>query len=200
VPQNTASRTATHVLHLFTCGRFTERSKTLPNIILGLMELNGWNFFEIIFTTSVPLNRAFGPETQVSRQFTFLRIPKYSKHSQTSLLVWGIRTNAFSGKWFSQFWYLEIVLSLPKQKFLSFYITKVSKLHENNPNHYFLCNGVEWMHMVWNHSHNFGTPKYCIQDRNTSFASFRMWKVYKVLQNTRKHNFGSNGVEWMDLL
>jgi hypothetical protein len=47
------------------------------------------------------------------------------------------------------------------------------------------------MHLVRNHSHNFGTLKYYIQDQNTSFASFHMRKVYKVLQTTPKHNFGT---------
>jgi hypothetical protein len=45
--------------------------------------------------------------------------------------------------------------------------------------------------------HNFGTPKQCIQARNTSFASFYLSKVCEMLRNTPKHHFGSNGVEWM---
>jgi hypothetical protein len=45
--------------------------------------------------------------------------------------------------------------------------------------------------------HNFGTPKRCIQARNTSFTSFFQSKVSEMLQNTPKHHFGSNGVEWM---
>jgi hypothetical protein len=44
---------------------------------------------------------------------------------------------------------------------------------------------------------NFGTPKHCIQSRNTTFASFYMSKVSEMLRNTPKHHFGSNGVEWM---
>jgi hypothetical protein len=32
---------------------------------------------------------------------------------------------------------------------------------------------------------------------NTSFAYFYVPKVSEMLQNTRKHHFGSNGVEWM---
>jgi hypothetical protein len=45
--------------------------------------------------------------------------------------------------------------------------------------------------------HNFGTPKQCMQARNTSFASFYLLKVSEMLRNTPKHHFGSNGVEWM---
>jgi hypothetical protein len=71
-------------------------------------------------------------------------------------------------------------------------------MHENNPNHHFLPHKVELMHLARNYSHNFGTPKYCIQVRNTGFASFYMQKVNEVLQNTLQHNFWSNGVEWMD--
>jgi hypothetical protein len=44
---------------------------------------------------------------------------------------------------------------------------------------------------------NFGTPKQCIQSRNTSFASFYLSKVSEMLRNTPKHHFGTNGVDWM---
>jgi hypothetical protein len=44
---------------------------------------------------------------------------------------------------------------------------------------------------------NFGTLKWCIQARNTSFASFYMSKDSEMLRNTTKHHFGSNEVEWM---
>jgi hypothetical protein len=44
---------------------------------------------------------------------------------------------------------------------------------------------------------NFGTPKKCIQARNTSLASVYMPKVSEMLRNTPKHHFGYNGVEWM---
>ena len=44
---------------------------------------------------------------------------------------------------------------------------------------------------------NFGTPKYCIQARNTSFASFDVSKVREMLRNTLKHHLGSSGVEWI---
>jgi hypothetical protein len=33
--------------------------------------------------------------------------------------------------------------------------------------------------------------------RNTSFASFYVLKVSEIIRNTRKHRFGSNGLEWM---
>jgi hypothetical protein len=73
-------------------------------------------------------------------------------------------------------------------------------MHENNPNHNFLSHRVELMHLVKNYSYNFSTPKYCIQVRNTSFAPFHMRKDYEVLQNSPKHNFEFNRVEWMDFL
>ena len=44
---------------------------------------------------------------------------------------------------------------------------------------------------------SFGTPKSCIQPRNTSFASFYVLKVCEMLPTTAKHHFGSNGEEWM---
>jgi hypothetical protein len=75
--------------------------KVLQNITKHNFGSNGveWmDFFKIIFTTSVSRNSAFGLETQVSRQFTFRRILKFSKHSQTSLLSRGIKMDAFGGK------------------------------------------------------------------------------------------------------
>jgi hypothetical protein len=50
------------------------------------------------------------------------------------------------------------VHSGPKHKF--------SEIIRNTRKHHFGSNGLEWM------LHNFGTPKYCIQARNTSFSSF----------------------------
>jgi hypothetical protein len=61
----------------------------------------------------------------------------------------------------------------------------------NTPKHHFGPSGVELM------PHNLGTLKYCIQARNTSFASFDMSKVIEMLRNTPKHHFASNGVERM---
>jgi hypothetical protein len=58
----------------------------------------------------------------------------------------------------------------------------------NTPKHHFRSNGVEWM------LHNFGTPKHCIQSRNTTFASFHVSKVIEILRYTPKHHFGSNGL------
>ena len=81
--------------------------------------------------------------------------------------------------------------------FASFYILKVSKMIQNTHKYHCTPKGLEWMHLVGNYFCNFGTPKQCIQDRNTSFASFYMPKVSKMLQNTPKHHFGSNGVDWM---
>ena len=43
----------------------------------------------------------------------------------------------------------------------------------------------------------FEYPKYCVHARNTSFASFYVSKVRKMLRNTPKHHFVSNGVEWL---
>ena len=48
-----------------------------------------------------------------------------------------------------------------------------------------------------NYCRKFGTPKSCLQDRNTSFASVYVSKVCKMLRKTPKHRFVSNGVEWM---
>jgi hypothetical protein len=65
----------------------------------------------------------------------------------------------------SQLWYPEIVHSGPKYEFCTFYDSKVSEMLRNTRKHHFGSNGLEWM------LHNFGTPKYCIRARNTSFSS-----------------------------
>jgi hypothetical protein len=41
----------------------------------------------------------------------------------------------------------------------------------------------------------FGTPKKCIQARNTSFASFDMLRDSKMFWNIPKHRCGSNGMD-----
>jgi hypothetical protein len=216
------------------------------------MELNGWICCEIIFTTSVPRNSAFRPESEVSCPFTFRRIPQCSKHSQTWLLVQGIGMKAFGGKWFSPFRYPEIVHSRTKHKFCIFsheegwrmfqntckshfgskavrwmhlvwnhfpnfgtqnsaftpetkvfcivYIAKVFETLENNPNHHFLSNGVECMHFVRNHFCKIGAPKQCMHSRNKSFLSFYITKVFKLLENNPNHHFLCNGVDSMHLV
>jgi hypothetical protein len=63
----------------------------------------------------------------------------------------------------------------------------------NTLKHHFGSNEVEWMLL------NFGTPKNCIQARNTSFASFYVPKVSEMLRKTPKHHFGSNVVERLPL-
>jgi hypothetical protein len=75
--------------------RFPKSSKTITNIIIGLEWMHWW---EMIFATSVPRNSTFRPKTQVSLHFTFQGFPNYPKHSQTPLLVRGIRMDAFGGK------------------------------------------------------------------------------------------------------
>jgi hypothetical protein len=66
---------------------------------------------------------------------------------------------------------------------------KVSEMLRNIPKQHFGSNGVELK------LRNLGALKYCIQARNTSFASFDMPKVSETLWNTPKHHFASNAVE-----
>jgi hypothetical protein len=154
----------------------------------------------MIFTISVPRNSAFTPETQVLYILTLRKFLNCSKTIQTIIFCNGVEWMHLVQNHSHNFGTPKYYIQDRNTCLLSFYNMKVFKLLENNPNHYFLCNGVEWMHLVRNYSHNFGTPKNYIQDPNTSFASFHVRQVYKVLQTTRKHNFGTNGVEWMDLL
>ena len=96
--------------------------------------------------------------------------------------------------------YPEILHSGPKNIVCIFYMRKVCEMLRNTPKHYFGSNGVEWVHSLRNHFRIFGTLKQCIQARNTSFASFHMPQVCKMLRSTPKHHFGSNGVEWVHSL
>ena len=82
----------------------------------------------------------------------------------------------------------------------TFYVLKVCEMLRNTPKHHVESSGVEWMLSLRNYCRKFGTPKSCLQARNTSFASFYVSKVCEMLQNTPKHRFGSSGVEWMLLL
>ena len=68
----------TQVLHLFTCRRFGKCSGTLPNVVFGLMVLNGCFCCETIFAASVPRNRAFRPQRQGLLLFTCRRFAKCS--------------------------------------------------------------------------------------------------------------------------
>jgi hypothetical protein len=75
----------------------------------------------------------------------------------------------------SQLWYPEIVHLGSKISFCKFYVPKVSEMLQNTLKHQFRSNGEEWM------LHNFGTPKWCIQHRNTCFSSFYVPKVSEML-------------------
>jgi hypothetical protein len=66
----------------------------------------------------------------------------------------------------TQLWYPEIVHSGPKYEYFIFYLQRVCEMLRNTSKHHFGSNGLEWM------LHKFGTPKYCIRARNTSFSSF----------------------------
>jgi hypothetical protein len=91
----------------------------------------------------------------------------------------------------SQLWYPERVHSGPKYEFCTFNMSNVSEMLRNTRKHYFGSNGLEWM------LHNFGTPKYYLRARNTSFFIFYLPRVCEMLRNTSKHHFGSNVLEWM---
>jgi hypothetical protein len=70
-----------------------------------------------------------------------------------------------------------------------FFILKVSEMLQNTLND-FGSFGVEWMLLLQNDLCNFGAKKLCIQDRNTSIASFYFPKVYEMFQNTPNNHLG----------
>jgi hypothetical protein len=73
-----------------------------------------------------------------------------------------------------------------EHKFCIFYVSKVSEMPWNTPKHEFRSNGLEWM------LHNFGTPKYCLRARNTSFLLLPA----KGLRNAQKNFQTSFWVQW----
>jgi hypothetical protein len=66
---------------------FQNAPKTLPNNILGPMEMKGYFGYETILATLVPQKSEFTLETQVLRLFTFRRFMKYSKTTQSTFRV-----------------------------------------------------------------------------------------------------------------
>jgi hypothetical protein len=80
--------------------------------------------------------------------------------------------------------------------FAYFFFRTVSEMLQNTIND-FGSIGVECMLWLRNDLCNFSGKKYCIQARNTSFASCYFPKVSEMLQNTPNIHFGSNVVEWM---
>jgi hypothetical protein len=67
-------------IFLYSVG-FQNAPKTLPNITLGPMQMNGCFGYETMFGTSVPRNSAFRPETHVLHIFTFRWFPKCSENT-----------------------------------------------------------------------------------------------------------------------
>jgi hypothetical protein len=87
------------------------------------------------FTTLVPRNIAFGPETRVFLLLLVEGLRNAAKHFQTSFWVQWIRMEA------SQLWYPEIVHSGPKYEFCTFYVSKVSEMLRNTHKHHLRAEG-----------------------------------------------------------
>jgi hypothetical protein len=178
VPRNIAFSPKTQVLHLFTCRMLSKCSETLPNIILGPMEWNGW------FTTLVSQNCAF----RLGRKFCIFFV------SRVSEMLWNTPKHQFGS--YGVEWMLHN-FGTPKHciqsgntSFASFDLSKVSEMLWNTPKHHFGSNGVEWM------VNNFVTPKQGIKAR-TQVLHVLLAEDNEMIWNTLKHHFGSNGVEWM---
>jgi glycopeptide antibiotics resistance protein len=90
----------------------------------------------------------------------------------------------------SQLWCPEILHSGRKHEFFFFYLWWVCEMLWNTSKHHFGSNGLGWM------LRNFGTPKYCIRARNTSFSSFTCWGFVKCSETLPNIIFGSDGLEW----
>ena len=61
--------------------------------------------------------------------------------------------------------------------FASFDVPKVCEMLRNTLKHRLGSSRGEWLISLGNYFRNFGTPKQCIESRNTSFASFDVLKV-----------------------
>src|SRR5579883_1312974 len=68
------------VSHRFGCNRVAKSSKTLPNIILGLMEVTGYARAKTFVGTSLPRNSALvHPNVPVSHRFACICVARCSK-------------------------------------------------------------------------------------------------------------------------
>jgi hypothetical protein len=183
-PRNIACTPKTQVLHLFT---FDECSKTLAKVILGPKQYNGCIWCETIFPTSVPkivhscLKQSFFCIFYILKVFETLE-----KNPNHHFLSNGVECMHFVRNHFCNLGAPKQWIHCRNKSCLSFYITKVFKLLENNPNHHFFCNGVEWMHLVRNHSHNFGTPKYYIKDKTQVLGLFTCGRFTKCSKTAQK--------------
>src|SRR5579883_1832663 len=86
-------------------------------------------------------------------------------------------------------------ISVPKRTSLSsFRMHSGSEMLQNTHKHHFGSNGGYWVCSCENFRRNYGTPKQCILvPKRTSFSSSCMNPCSKILLNTLRHHFGSNG-------
>jgi hypothetical protein len=106
----------------FTCRRLANCSETLPNIILGSMDYSG------CFTSFVPQNCAFRPETQALHLFTCGRLAKSSETLAHIIL------GQWTGMDALQLWYPEIVHSGSNKSFAYFTCRRLAKCFETLAN------------------------------------------------------------------
>jgi hypothetical protein len=85
---------------------------------------------------------------------------------------------------FRNFGTLKWCTQAGNMSYASFYVPKDSEMLWNTPKHHFGSNGAEQAILLRNNFRNFGTLKWCTQDRNTSFASFYVSKDCEMLRNT----------------
>src|SRR5690348_14708313 len=92
-------------------------------------------------------------------------------------------------------------ITIPKRtSFSLFFMHSGSETLQNTPKHHFESNGGYWVCSCENVRSNFGTPKHSIiVPKRASFSPFCVHSRSKMLQNTLKLHFGSNGGHWVCL-
>jgi hypothetical protein len=157
-----------HEFFIFDASRVSEMLRNTPKLHFGSNELNG------CFTTLVPQNAAFRPETRVVRVFMCRRLAK-SSETLRNIILGPMDYNGC----FTTLVPRNSAFRL-EHKFCILYVLKASEMVRNTPKDHFGSNGLDWM------LHNFGTPKECIQDQKTRFSSFtcrRLAKCSETLAN-----------------
>ena len=161
-------------------------SKTLPNIVWGLLETIGCVRANLIYGSSVPWNSAFGLETPILQLFSCKRQRNARKHYQTSFEVYWRQLGVFVWTYFTEVRYAETVHSPPKHPFCNFFHADNSEMLQNTPKHRLRSIGDNWVCLCEHSLRKFGTPKQCIRLRYTRFTTSFMQiiaKCYKTLPN-----------------
>jgi hypothetical protein len=124
--------------------------------------------------------------------------PKYEcctfYESKVSEMLWSTRKHHFGSnglEWMLHNFVIRNIAFGPETRV--FHLLPAEGLR-NAPKHFHTSFWVQW---TWMGASQLWYPEIVQLGSNTSFEAFYVLKVSEIIRNTRKHNFGSNGLEWM---